>query len=97
MRPTFNVTGTPSIYANVNVDFDTSDTTAQLAFSPTNAALWDTAVWDTAVWAGSSIAKNWQGCNGVGYCAAPRVKLAAANLSVQWMATDLVMESGAIL
>lgn len=97
MRPVFNTTGTPSLYANVNVDFDTSDTTAALSFSPIGGPLWDTAVWDSDVWAGSTILKNWQGVTGVGYCAAPRVKIAASNLTVQWMSTDLVMERGGIL
>lgn len=97
MRPIFNVSGTPSLYANVNVDFDQSDTTAALSFSPLAASVWDSALWDTGVWSGTAILKNWQGVQGIGYCAAPRVKLAASNLTVQWISTDLVFEPGAIL
>ncbi len=97
MRPVFEVTGPPTLYANVNVDFDTSDTTATLANSNPSGALWDTAVWDTDTWTGSTILKTWQGVTGVGYCASPRVKIAAANLSVKWMSTDLVLEPGGIL
>ncbi len=97
MRPVFNSNGSPSLYANVNVDFDTSDTTATLAFSPSSSALWDMAIWDADVWVGDMILKNWQGVTGVGYCAAPRIKIAAANLTLQWMSTDLVMETGGIL
>lgn len=97
MRPIFQTTGSPSLYANVNVDFDTSDTTATLAFSATSDALWDVAEWDEAVWGGTTILKNWQGVTGIGYCAAPRVKIAANSLSIQWMSTDLVYEPGAIL
>jgi hypothetical protein len=97
MRPIFNVNGTPSLSANVNVDFDQSDTTSALAFSPIAASLWDMALWDTGVWGGTTILKNWQGVQGVGYCAAPRVKLAASNLTVQWISTDLVFEPGGIL
>lgn len=99
MRPIFNVSGTgnPSVYANINIDFDQLDHTAPLSFSPVTAALWDTALWDVDVWSGSSIFKNWQGCQGVGYCAAPSVRLAASTLDVQWISTDLVMEPGGIL
>lgn len=97
MRPIFSVTGTPSLYANVNVDFDLSDTTATLSFSPITQSVWDTAVWDTGTWTGTAILKNWQGATGVGYCAAPRVKSAASSISVSWMSTDLVYESGIIL
>ena len=97
MRPIFMVTGSPSLYANVNVDFDTADTTAALANSSAAGALWDVALWDGATWSGSQILKDWQGATGIGYCAAPRVKIGAMNLTVQWMSTDLVMEPGAIL
>ena len=97
MRPVFNATGSPALAASVNVDFDTSDTTATLAFSPQQNALWDTAKWDVDAWAGDQILKNWQGITGVGYCAGPRVKIAASNIGLQWMSTDLVLERGGIL
>lgn len=97
MRPIFNSSGTPSLYANINVDFDTSDTTATLAFTPSTLAMWDSALWDSATWAGDQILKNWQGVSGIGYCAGTRIKIAAANISLQWMSTDLVMETGAII
>lgn len=97
MRPVFNATGTPSLYANVNVDFDLSDTTSTLAFTSSSVATWDSAIWDSSVWAGTQILKDWQGVTGVGYCAAPRIKLASSNIDIQWMSTDLVMERGGIL
>lgn len=97
MRPIFTITGSPTLYAGVNVDFDMSDTTAALANSTAVGSLWDVAKWDQGSWVGSSILKDWQGVTGIGYCAAPRVKIAAQNLTVQWMSTDLVMEPGAIL
>ena len=97
MRPVFNSSGTPALYANVNVDFDTSDTTATLAFSPSTASLWDAATWDSGTWTGDQILKNWQGVTGVGYCAAPRIKIATMGMTLQWMSTDLVFETGGIL
>ena len=97
MRPIFNVDGVPTLYANINVDFDTADTGAALAASAVSGGVWDTATWDSSAWGGPSIMKNWQGVTGVGYCAAPLVKVAAMNFSVQWMSTDLVMETGGIL
>lgn len=97
MRPTFQVTDTPALYANVNVDFDTTDTTSTLAFSAVSPSLWDTAKWDVGTWGGMTVLKNWQGVTGVGYCAAPRVKVAANMNSVAWMSTDMVFETGGIL
>lgn len=97
MRPVFQVSGTPSLYANVNVDFDTSDTTAQLAFSPVASAFWDSAIWDQSNWVGTTVLKNWQGANGIGYCAAPRLKVSAAGFDIKWVSTDMVFETGGIL
>lgn len=97
IRPTFQTDGSPALYANVNIDFDESDTTAPLAFAPVSFATWDSGTWDSSTWVGISVLKNWQGANGVGYAAAPRVKIAASNLSVEWISTDITMEVGAIL
>lgn len=97
-RPIFRTNGSPSLQINMNVDFDTSDTTSPLSFTPTTYAAWDSAVWDTDVWGGGlNIIKNWQGVNGLGYCAAARLILASSGIEVTWVATDFVMEPGAVL
>jgi len=98
MKPYLRSDGSPAISANLNIDFDTSDTTATLSFSPTNYALWDTAVWDAAVWGGGlNVLQNWQGVNGVGAWAAPRLKIASQGIATHWVNTTIVMEQGAIL
>lgn len=98
MQPIFRSTGTPTVSANLNINFDTSDNSASLSFSPTTAATWDTAVWDTAVWAGGlSILQNWQGTAGIGQWAAPFIKVASNSLDVRWVSTTIVMEQGQIL
>jgi hypothetical protein len=97
-RPILRTDGSPAVNINVNIDFDTSDTTSPLSFSPTTYAVWDTAVWDTDVWGGGlNVLKNWQGVNGIGYCAAPRLNMATSGIQVTWVSTDIVMETGAIL
>lgn len=98
MRPVYFTNGSPSVYANVNVDYDLSDTTAALSSSPITYATWDSALWDLAVWgADLAIQKSWQGCNGVGKAIAPQIKIAANGVQVQLVSTDLVYEKGAIL
>lgn len=98
MRPILRTDGSPAVYANVNVDFDTSDTTASLTFLPPTFAVWDSGIWDTAIWGGAlTVQKQWQGSTGIGYCAAPRVKVASNAVEVRWVSTDLVMERGGIL
>jgi hypothetical protein len=97
-RPIFRTNGSPSLQINMNVDFDTSDLTAPLSFSTTNYAVWDVALWDEGIWAGGlNVLKNWQGVNGLGYCAAPRLITASNGIEVTWVSTDVVMEVGAVL
>lgn len=98
MRPILQTNGTPSTLAAVNIDFDTSDPTSPLSFTPTSYGVWDTGVWDTAIWGSDVvISKSWQGANGIGYCAAPRLKISASGIQVRWVSTDIVAEPGGIL
>lgn len=98
MRPILRSDGSPTITANVNVDFDVSDTTGTLSFTPTSYGVWDSSLWDVGVWgAGLSILKNWQGANGLGYAIAPHLQSAQQGIQMQWMSTDIVFERGDIL
>lgn len=98
MRLHILTNGAPSIYANVNADFDLSDTTAALSFSSTSYALWDSGLWDVAVWGDNVVPlADWQGATGIGYCFAPVFKTASQGITVQWVATDLVLEAGGVL
>lgn len=99
-RPIFRANGVPSIYASISVDFDVDAPTNSLTYSPTtNAGAWDGAFWGSEVWGSGnlSIYKSWQGAQGVGYAAAPKVQIASQNIDVRWVSTDIVMEEGAIL
>lgn len=98
MRPVLFTNGSPQIYGNVNVDFDTADTTAALSFTATTFGTWDSGLFDTAIWGGDlTVSKNWQGATGVGYCAGVQLKMAASGIQVQWVSTDVVFEPGRIL
>ncbi len=98
IRPTLFTDGTPAAYANVNVDFDLSDTTAPLAFTGSVYGLWDVGLWDSAIWGGDlNVSRQWQGATGLGYAIAPRLKVASKGIRVQWVSTDLVFERGGIL
>lgn len=98
IRPIFRTTGTPAINGSMNIDFDTSLSTAPLSFSPIITAVWDSGVWDSGIWGGGlTILQNWQGVNGVGYYAAPQINTAASGIDLRWVSTDVVYEVGAIL
>jgi hypothetical protein len=97
-RPIFRTDGQPSIYAGVNIDFNTEVPTTSLTYTPSSYASWDSAVWDASSWGGGlSILQNWQGLSGVGYYGAPVVKTACSGIQVRWVSTDIVIEGGAIL
>lgn len=98
MRPMMFASGPPGVYSGINVDFDTTSPSSPLVYPSTNISLWGTFVWGTGTWGGSgSIYKNWQGVNGLGYSASPRVKAAGNGISVSWISTDFVFEKGATL
>jgi hypothetical protein len=97
IRPVLSVSSTPSILANVNVDFDTTAPISILSYTPITTDTIGSAIFGTAIFSSSgTIVKNWQGANGSGYSIAPRL-ICQSKSDVLWMATDLVMEHGAVL
>ena len=98
MRPTFYASSPPAVNGQINVDYDKSPATAVLAAATAIGALWDTGVWDTALWgSGLELSRQWQGAAGVGYCGAPNIATNTNSIELQWLATDVVLEAGAIL
>ena len=94
-RPSIFTNGTPTILVGINVDFDLSDTTGALNFSPSSYGVWGTSVWGNALWAsGTIITNNWQGVTGIGYCAGIQLKSASQGLQIEWASTDVVFQQG---
>jgi len=90
--------GTPSVFGNVNVDYNLADESAQLNFSISNFGIWDSGLWDAAIWGSGLVpSANWQGATNIGYTFAPLFKTATQELQLQWVATDLVFEAGGVL
>jgi hypothetical protein len=97
-RPIFRTNGNPAVNININLDFDTTDTSSAVSFTPTVYSTWDVALWDVGVWGGGlSVLKNWQGVNGVGYSAGIRLTTASSGIELTWVSTDLVFEAGEVL
>ncbi len=98
IRPTFFASSTPSVNGQINVDFDTSAATSMLATSANTGALWGVSLWGVGLWGTSlSLSRIWQGAQGVGYCGAPNISTNTIGIQLQWIATDIVFEKGAIL
>jgi hypothetical protein len=98
-RPSIFTDGQPAVAIGMNVDFDLSDTTAALSFSPTTVGLWDTGIWGpflgNALWgSGLNISNNWQGITGIGYCGSIQFKSSSSGIQIQWASTDIVYQTG---
>lgn len=96
-KPTFKLTGSPTIYGNLAVDFDTTAPAPQLAVVSGTGSVWDTGTWDSGMWGGYNFSAARQGATGVGYCAAPNLSGSAQGLELQWVSTDVLMEPGGFL
>ena len=96
-RPTLQITGNPTIYGNLAVDFDQTAAISALSTVATTGASWDSGVWDTGQWGGYNFSRAWQGTAGVGYCAAPNMNGTSNGLELQWISTDCVIEPGGFL
>lgn len=94
-RPSLFTNGAPAVFVGMNVDFDLQDTTASLAFSPSNYGLWDSALWDASFWGTDNIiSNNWQGITGIGYCGSTQFKSASQGTTILWASTDIVYQLG---
>lgn len=98
VRPTFFASSPPSVNGQVNVDFDKNPATAMLSVASNVGGTWDSATWDSGIWgADLELSRLWQGATGVGYCGAPNINTNTLGIQLQWIATDIVFEKGAIL
>ena len=96
-RPSIFTNGDPTISVGMNIDFDTSDTTAPVTFTASSYGVWDaaTSTWDTALWgADLAIQNTWLGITGIGYCGAVQMKTASSGIQIQWASTDVVYQTG---
>lgn len=98
MRPYVLTNGAPSIYCGMNWDFDTSNPTSPLSFTPISYGQWDSGVWDTAVW-GADLSPSYalQGVTGSGHFGAPVFKSSSSGIQVQLVNNDISLESGGFL
>ena len=90
--------GSPSIYGNVNTDYDTQDRSAQLLAINPQYGTWDAGLWDISIWGSGLVpSAEWQGATGIGYSFAPFLKTSTNGIQLQWTATDMVFEAGGTL
>lgn len=97
-QPILSVNGSLSLFGGVNIDFDTSTSSAQLATTPSLYGAWDSGVWDTSIWGPDvDIRKIWNGAKGVGKYFAPSMNTSISNTTLQWMSSTIVFEEGGVI
>lgn len=97
MRPMIQSNGLPAVLADVNVDYDTEFPTGVAFLTPAPSSVWDVAIWDVSTWSGDTVFKVWQGVTGIGFCGAPILAAAINGMECRWLASDLVLEPGAVI
>lgn len=99
MRPVFLATGAIPLSSRLNINFDQNIVNTDFSNTAVvNGAVWDSAVWDIDTWQNEFVqSTGWRGGNGVGFCAAPEIGISTANIHAKWVATDIVIEPGAIV
>jgi hypothetical protein len=95
-RPAFQTTGLPQINGGINVDFDQTAPASQLAVASGSGATWDSGTWDSGVWGGYNFTRAWQGAAGVGEFGAVNLAGTSLGMELQWLNTDVTMETGGI-
>lgn len=98
-RPVLAVNGSISFLTDIDVDFKDDAINGTATYASQSTATWDTSLWDVAVWGGGQeIVKTWTSPNeGVGYCAAGKLKVSTNSLTVQWMSNDFLYQKGGVL
>lgn len=95
VRPVLASNGSLTAAIRLNVDFENNFPTSVPSFSGSGGSPWDTSPWDTSPWGtGEIIRKDWQSVEGLGYCAAIRMRLSSNTLDVFWNSVDWLYEPG---
>ena len=98
-RPVLAVNGPLSFLTDIDVDFNDTPITGSATYSVTSGAQWDVDNWDEGYWAaGLEITKEWTSpAEYTGYCASGKVKFTTNALTIQWIASDMMYQTGGAL
>lgn len=98
-RPIVSTDGTPSILIGINTEFNSTDPTGVLSYTPSaSSMIWGSMVWGSMAWGGSLVTKaNWQYASGLGYSLSLHMIVQNNNANFRWQSTDYVIKGGGIL
>lgn len=95
-RPVLMVDGGITFLTDIDVDFQDGDITGLSTYSVVSGAVWDETNWDEGLWAASlETVKQWTSpAEWPGRYAAGKLKINTNSLTVQWVASDMLYETG---
>jgi len=94
-RPAIFSNGNPTLGISINTDFDLTNSTTPVSYTPIPAGLWDVSAWDVGTWGASLTAQqNWQGVGSLGYCGSILMQSASQGIMFNWASTDVVYQAG---
>lgn len=98
VRPVITTSGKMSAAIGIDMDFSDARPTAVPTFSGTSGVAWNSVLWNTAAWGDvSTIKKDWQSMNGLGYAAALHMIIVNNTSVVQWQSVDYTYEMGGVI
>ncbi len=93
LRPLLLTSGTATMMAGINVDFNTAAPTGTISANAGNTALWGSGHWGVAKWGGLNLlVRKWLTVGGIGTNVAARLKGAALGISVQLNGFDVLYQ-----
>lgn len=102
VRPVLSINGTTSVSVAIDTDFNTGTAYGPAVFNTQGGSLWGSALWGPttggAVWSGLATTKlDWLTVACLpSYYAAVRLRVLAKDATVEWSATDIAFETGAL-
>lgn len=98
-RPVLTVNGSLSYLTDIDLDFEDKEITGIATYTNNSSAVWDTSNWDESYWTGGlQVVKDWSTpSEWTGFSAAGKLKIATSTLTIQWLSTDYLYETGGIL
>jgi hypothetical protein len=96
MRPILAIDGEIQLGLDINMDYSDAAPSSTIPVNSGGGDPWAEA-WDVS-WGGAlTVYRSWHSIRGVGFAAAPRLRVQSEDVRVSWSASDFVWEAGGLL
>lgn len=95
VRPIINTQGVIVPALRMNTDFNSQRVNSPPYEYHTTGSKWDTSPWNTSKWSlQDNLIQKWQSVSGIGRCGGLRLLTELKDISCEWIATDIIYETG---